>query len=103
MTEYIVAMRRKLRLKSEGLDDDIEAAVNSALLDMKRSGAQVSEDDLDNALVFPCVEFYCKWMMNFEAEGEKYEIAYEKLRDSLSLSRKESYEDNQQEAGGAKR
>lgn len=95
MVEYIAELRRRLRLKNSNLDSEISGYIKAAFLDMKRSGADVTETDIANALVFTCVEFYCKWLMNFEAEGEKYEVAYEKLRDSLSLSRKVSYENNE--------
>lgn len=94
MVEYITGLRQRLRIKSDTLDNEISEYIKAALLDMKRSGADVTEADISNTLVFTCVEFYCKWLMNFEAEGEKYEVAYEKLRDSLSLSGKASYENN---------
>lgn len=95
MDEYVKIIRQRMRMKSETLDSEIKSYMNAALLDMKRAGADVSESDLANSLVFTCVEFYCKWLLNFEAEGEKYETAYEKVRDSIALSRKESYEDKQ--------
>jgi len=95
MDEYVKIIRQRMRIKSETLDSEIESYINAALLDMKRAGADVNESDLANPLVLTCTEFYCKWLLNFEAEGEKYETAYEKVRDSIALSRKESYEDKQ--------
>lgn len=92
MTEYVKTMKERLRRKSDTLNAEIEAYINAALLDMKRAGADVTAEDLDNQLVFTAVEFYCKWLTNFEAEGEKYETAYEKVRDSLAMSGRESYE-----------
>lgn len=98
MTE-IEAMRKRLRIKTNILDVDIEQNIQSAIAEMRRVGIAVT--DLSKPLVFTCAEFYCKWLMGFEGDGEKYEKAFEKVRDALSLSG-EYNETDKQETGGVK-
>lgn len=79
-----IMMRQRLRIKSEALDVEIEQNIQAALTEMRRVGIVVT--DLSSPLIFTCAEFYCKWMMGFEGDGEKYEKAFEKMRDALSLT-----------------
>ncbi|MCI7304353.1 MAG: hypothetical protein MR704_21875 [Clostridia bacterium] len=99
MTE-IEVMRKRLRIKTNILDVDIEQNIQSAIAEMRRVGIAVT--DLSNPLIFTCAEFYCKWLMGFEGDGEKYEKAFEKVRDALSLSGEYTNETDKQKTGGVK-
>lgn len=99
MTE-IEAMRKRLRIKTNILDVDIEQNIQSAIAEMRRVGIAVT--DLSNPLIFTCAEFYCKWLMGFEGDGEKYEKAFEKVRDALSLSGEYTNEIDKQKTGSVK-
>lgn len=104
MNEYVAEMKRKLRITTDKFDDDIEGYIFAGLVDMNRAGvtgASDGEESLSNRLVRVCVEFYLKWLMNFEGDGSKYKDMYEGLRDTLGSSQEESYEDKQQETDGA--
>lgn len=92
MDEYVQEMMKRIRIKSDTLKAEVESYIKAAMLDLKRSGANVTDADLVNPLVFNAAEFYCKWMMNFEGDGEKYEAAYNRASAALALSQKESYE-----------
>ena len=89
MDEYVQEMMKRIRIKNDTLKAEVQSYIKAALLDLTRSGADA---DLANPLVFNAAEFYCKWMMNFEGDGEKYEAAYNRASAALALSQKESYE-----------
>lgn len=82
--DLIIKIKRRLRLKSDKFDEDIADYIEAAKKDMLRVGLE--EVDISDPLIATCIEFYCKWLMGFEGDGERYEAAYEALRDSISLS-----------------
>lgn len=83
-TELIKKMRERLRIKSGVLDSEISDNMQSGILELKRVG--IVDPDLNIPLLFTCIEFYCKWLIGFEGDGEKYEKAFERVRDALSIS-----------------
>ena len=97
-TELIKKMRERLRIKSEVLDSEISDNMQSGIMELKRVG--IAEPDLTIPLLFTCIEFYCKWLMGFEGEAVRYEQAFEKLRDALSLSGEYKDETDKQETNG---
>ena len=75
MDEYVQEMMKRIRIKNDTLKAEVENYIKAALLDLKRSGANVTDADLGNP-----------------GEGEKYEAAYNRTSAALALSQKESYE-----------
>lgn len=85
----ITQVKKSLRMKSDVLNDDISSNINAALLDMSRVGIKTKGIDLNkpetyDALIFSCVEFYCKWIYDFLQRGEEWRAAYVQLRDSMA-------------------
>ena len=82
-------VKMSLRLSGDTLDDDIRFNIKAALLDMGRVGINTKEytniEIEEDPLITACVILYCKWIYNYLGKGEDWLIAYEKLRDSLSL------------------
>ncbi len=87
MTVFGEKIKKSLRIKHSSLDDDIEDNIEICLLLLK--GAGISEEkvgaDTQDKLIYKTCELYCKWQFNFEGQAERYQRAYEGLRDFLSL------------------
>ncbi len=86
MEEITLKMRNRLRIASTAVDAEIVDNINTAKLDLERIGLSSASIDLEDELVFTACELYCKYMFNFEGEGESYLSRYQKFRDALSMS-----------------
>ena len=74
----------RLRIKTSAFDDaEVQPLINTCLKDLERVGIYVSRDD---PLVIQAVVFYCKANFGFADDQERYQKAYEALRDSMALS-----------------
>lgn len=75
----------RLRIKSAAFDDaEIRPLIEACLKDLARVGiAEASEED---PLVVQAVVLYCKANFGFSDGQERYQAAYESLRDSMALS-----------------
>ena len=78
-------IRKKLRISTESLDEEIMDNIDTARLDMSRVGISEAVDD---ALTDKAVELYCKWQFNYMNKGEQYEKNYEELRNAMSITEK---------------
>lgn len=76
-------IKTALRIKHNELNEDIQRNVDACYFDLKRVGVN---EVLQDPLIVKSVELYCKWQYNYENNAERYRIAYENLRDALSLS-----------------
>lgn len=77
-------IKESLRIKHSATDNDLNDMILACKLDLKRVGI-VKLDDAD-ALIIQAVKIYVKWQLNFEGEADRFRVAYERMRDSLSLS-----------------
>lgn len=77
-------MRLRLRITSDVYDGEIESNISSALLELERSG--VANRNLSDMLVFTACEFWCKAMLNFNGESERYFDSFARLQKSLTMS-----------------
>lgn len=76
-----------LRIHHTELNNDITANINACMLDMRRVGisAAVAVETSEDGLIQKAAELYCKWQYDFNNKGDKFEQAYNNLRDALSL------------------
>ena len=79
-------IKTALRITHNQLDDVLANDIAAALADMKRLGTNEYTTATTDPLVIKCVELYVKWQEDFGGEGERFQAAYEKMRDGLSLS-----------------
>ncbi|MEG1096611.1 MAG: DNA-packaging protein [Clostridiales bacterium] len=84
-TEKIIeSVRVALRLKNNVFDDmEIVPLIDAAKRDMLRVGILYQATD---PLCVRAVILYCKANFGYSSDGEKFNLAYESLRDSMSLS-----------------
>ena len=84
MLEQIKLSIRRFHAK---LDNDISSNIAACMLDLQRVGISKTKanENSEDALIRKAAELYCKWQIDFNGKGDKFEQAYNKLRDSLSL------------------
>lgn len=87
LTDFGEKIKKSLRIKHSSLDDEIESNIEICLLLLR--GVGISEEkacaDTQDMLIFKACELYCKWQFNFDNQAERFEKAFEGLRDFLSL------------------
>ena len=71
-----------IRITNDHLDDEVQSALDAALLDLGTAGVSPGEGD---ALVDQAVKLYARWQFDFCGQGERYRQAYEALKACLSL------------------
>lgn len=76
-------IRKSMRISHHEDDDEISNNIAACLADMKRIGVDTQKD---SKLIDKACEIYCKAQFDFQGKGEKYNVAYEKLRDGMSMS-----------------
>lgn len=88
--DFLNQIKTAMRIKHSALDEAIEADIKAGMYDLARVGIQPYQDQeskkiKEDPLIKKAIELYCKGQEDFQGKGEKYERAYEKLRDALSL------------------
>ena len=80
-------VRKALRQKSDAFDDEIEALIQSAILDLK--GAGVVNLDTADPLIKRAITLYSRahFGMGDPAVRKEYERSYDKLKLHLSVSK----------------
>ena len=78
------SVKFSLRIVTTAFDDEIANDISACLIDLARVGI-VEIDDTDPVII-RLAELYCKSAFNFEQEGDRYQKAYEFMRDGISLS-----------------
>lgn len=90
--ELLEQIKKSMRISHSALDDTLQADMDAGALDLLRVGVQPYLTDpagnrtvKEDALIHKAIELYAKAQEDYEGKGERYQSAYEKLRDSLSL------------------
>lgn len=80
-------IKLSMRIFHNVLDSDIKSDIDACMLDLQRVGINknIAVITSSDALIRKAAELYCKWQNDFNAKGEQYQKAYEKLRDAISL------------------
>lgn len=82
--ELLEEIKVILRITSNSFDTgEILPLINSCKVDLSLAGVKkINEDD---ALIRQAIKLYCKANFGNREDSEKYQLAYEKLKDSLAL------------------
>ena len=80
-------IKLSMRIFHTVLDVDVSQNIDACMLDLVRVGVHknIAVSDSADPLITKAAELYCKWQYDFNAKGEQYQKAYEKLRDAISL------------------
>lgn len=81
LTEFI---RLSLRITTTAYDEEINALIGAALVDMENAG--VYKPNKDNALIKQAIKLYCTGYFGDRPNAERFILAYESLRDSIALA-----------------
>lgn len=76
-------IKHSLRIGNDSINSDIQEHIDACKLDLKRVGVKKIEDT--DALIIQAMKLYVKWHLNFEDEADRYQNAYEMLRNSLAM------------------
>lgn len=76
-------VKKALRISHSDLDDEIRSNIEACLAELKRVGISVTAEKV---MIYKCCELYCKAEFDFNNNSERFRQAFEKMRDSLSLS-----------------
>lgn len=80
-------IKLSIRRFHAALDADIQSNIEACMRDLRRVGIHetIAKADSKDALIAKAAEFYYKWQIDYESKGDKWQKAYENLRDALSL------------------
>lgn len=77
-------VKLRLRVKASAFDEgEIQPLIDACKRDLRRVGVSLDETD---PLVKQAIIFYCKANFGFSDDSERYQAAYDALRDSMALS-----------------
>lgn len=79
-------IKTALRMSHAVLDQEVQATIAAAVLDLQSAGMPVG---VDNDLSDEAIRQYCKWRYDFMGKAAQYERSYEKLKSVLALLPKE--------------
>ena len=87
MTQLGEKIKKTLRIRHDSLDEEIEENIVTCLLLLQGVGISPSKAcrEPEDKLIQKACELYCKWQFDFDGKGERFERAYEGLRDFVSL------------------
>ena len=80
-SEYVAAIRQRLRLTTDDFDNEITDLINAARADLALGGVvEEKANDETDPLILKAVETYVK------ADAERYRASYKEQRNVLTLS-----------------
>lgn len=74
-----------LRYKTNFFDDEINMYIKACMNDMKLAGVDENKMTDENESIMNAIISYCKWQLNFQNRGEKWEEIYKGLKTALAL------------------
>jgi hypothetical protein len=76
-------VKKSLHITNTANDDDINGVIEACKIDLKVAGVTVITDT--DALTVQAIKLYCRAYFNYQGEGERWQKAYNSLRDSMAL------------------
>ncbi|MCI6466388.1 MAG: DNA-packaging protein [Faecalicatena sp.] len=83
MKELIPKLRKRIRISTATLDDEIDDLVNACKKDMELSGVY---GDVNDPLYYQATVLYLKTYFGNNEQSENFKVAYEALKVSMALS-----------------
>lgn len=81
--QCVDAIRKRIRVSTQDSKEEVQDLIEAAKKDMSTKGIQGDEKD---PLYFQALVLYCKANYGYDEDTERFQKAYESLRDSMSLS-----------------
>lgn len=77
-------VKAAIRVKADSANDEIEDLIAACKKDLEIAGVYVQDES--ESLVKQAVKLYCKAHYGYDDKTEKFQMAYESLRDAMALS-----------------
>ena len=74
-----------LRYKNNLFDEEIKMYIEACKNNLALSGIYKERITVDDDSAVNVVICYCKWQLNFQGQGEKWEKVYKDLKTALAL------------------
>lgn len=81
--EFISEMMFAIRVKSDSAKSEVRDLIEACIKDLEIAG--VYAHDANDPLCKQAIKLYCKANYGYDAESEKFNIAYKSLKDSMAL------------------
>ena len=81
--ELIAKIKKRIRLKSNGSEEEIKDLVSAAAIELEKAGVYGNPED---PLYYQAVVLYCKANYGYDENTERFRKSFEALRDSMALS-----------------
>lgn len=99
MMKLLELVKTAMRISHDQLDITFASDIQTAALELYRSGVQPYKTDIegriividgerqivDDELIHKAIELYCKAQADYNGKGEQLQQAFQKLSDSLAL------------------
>jgi hypothetical protein len=76
-------LRKRVRVMSDSSDEEIMDLVESCKIELEMAGVYGDESD---PTYYQAVVLYCKGNFGYDDDTERFQLAFAKLRDAMSLS-----------------
>lgn len=76
-------LRKRVRVMSDSSDEEIMDLVASCKIELEMAGVYGDESD---PTYYQAVVLYCKGNFGYDDDTERFQLAFAKLRDAMSLS-----------------
>ena len=77
-------LKLALGITANTVDDELTSLIEACKIDLKLAG--VNKIDINDALIFRAVVFYCKANFWSDSASENYRKAYDNLKTAMALS-----------------
>ena len=81
--ELIEKMRKRIRVMSASSDEEIDGLIETCRKELEMAGVYGDESD---PTYYQAIVLYCKGNYGYDDDTERFQTAYAKLRDAMSLS-----------------
>ena len=88
-SEYVAAIRQRLRLTTDDFDNEITDLINAARADLALGVVEEKANDETDPLILKAVETYVRAEFGLDNDdAERYRASYKEQRNGLTLSDK---------------
>lgn len=82
-TDIVEKIKKRIRAKSETANEEVEDLINACKKELEMKGVHGDETD---PMYYQAIVLYCKAHYGYDEDSERFEKAYNSLRDSMYLS-----------------
>lgn len=81
--DIVEKIKERIRVKSESSDEEVKDLIDACKKELEMKGVYGDEAD---PIYYQAIVLYCKAHYGYDEDSERFEKAYNSLRDSMYLS-----------------